>query len=179
MTRERPKTDRIACPWLIRRFIDPDAEIIYVPNSDVLTVVFELAFPIVIAAAAASGYTASRVRPKLFTAKPPEASDDNPPPLIADDALQGERPSLARAVKVIAVGGILWATPIVAAGALFGRSHVFVGQGLFFSGTAVVTFGGAYAVLSFVAQRAVTLYHWLLPGEMATASRSPKRLLAR
>lgn len=38
VTRERPKTDRIACPWLIRRFIDPDAEIIYAPNADVLAV---------------------------------------------------------------------------------------------------------------------------------------------
>src|SRR6476646_7447966 len=38
VTRERPKTDRIACPWLIRRFIDPDAEILYVPKDDVLTV---------------------------------------------------------------------------------------------------------------------------------------------
>jgi hypothetical protein len=38
VTRERPKTDRIACPWLIRRFIDPDAEIVYAPAADVLTV---------------------------------------------------------------------------------------------------------------------------------------------
>jgi len=38
VTRARPKTDRIACPWLIRRFIDPDAEILYVPNQDVLAV---------------------------------------------------------------------------------------------------------------------------------------------
>ncbi len=37
VTRARPKTDRVACPWLIRRFIDPDAEIIYVPAPDVLT----------------------------------------------------------------------------------------------------------------------------------------------
>jgi hypothetical protein len=37
VTRARPKTDRIACPWLIRRFIDPDAEILYVPAADVLT----------------------------------------------------------------------------------------------------------------------------------------------
>ncbi len=34
VTRERPKTDRIACPWLIKRFIDPDAEVLYVPTSD-------------------------------------------------------------------------------------------------------------------------------------------------
>jgi hypothetical protein len=38
VTRARPKTDRIACPWLIRRFIDPDAEILYVPSEDVLDV---------------------------------------------------------------------------------------------------------------------------------------------
>ncbi len=38
VTRERPKTDRIACPWLIRRFIDPDADILYVPRDDVLEV---------------------------------------------------------------------------------------------------------------------------------------------
>jgi hypothetical protein len=38
VTRERPKTDRIACPWLIRRFLDPDAEILYVPWDEVLTV---------------------------------------------------------------------------------------------------------------------------------------------
>jgi hypothetical protein len=38
VTRERPKTDRIACPWLIRRFIDPDAEIMYVPGAEVLAV---------------------------------------------------------------------------------------------------------------------------------------------
>jgi hypothetical protein len=38
VTRERPKTDRIACPWLIRRFIDPEAEILYVPRDDVLAV---------------------------------------------------------------------------------------------------------------------------------------------
>lgn len=37
ITRERPKTDRIACPWLIRRFIDPDAEIVYVPADEVLS----------------------------------------------------------------------------------------------------------------------------------------------
>jgi hypothetical protein len=41
VTRARPKTDRIACPWLIRRFIDPDAEILYVPTADVLTIAAE------------------------------------------------------------------------------------------------------------------------------------------
>ena len=42
ITRARPKTDRIACPWLIRRFIDPDADIIYVPADQVLSVTANL-----------------------------------------------------------------------------------------------------------------------------------------
>jgi chromate transporter len=49
---------------------------------------------------------------------------------------------------------------------LFGRSSVFAQLGIFFSETAVVTFGGAYAVLAYMAQRAVETYGWLRPGEM-------------
>jgi chromate transporter len=128
--------------------------------------VFNLAFPIVIAAAGIAGYVASRARPDLFANKPANASDTTAASLIADDALHGERPTLVRAIRILIVGLTLWAAPVVAVAVLFGRHHVFVEQGLFFSGTAVVTFGGAYAVLSFVAQRAVNVYHWLLPGEM-------------
>ena len=127
---------------------------------------FELAFPVVIAAAAVVGYVASRVRPELFVSKPSATRAGDVAPLIADDALHGDRPFLVRAMKIVVVGLVLWATPVAIAAAALGRSHVFVEQGLFFSGTAVVTFGGAYAVLSFVAQRAVNVYHWLLPGEM-------------
>jgi chromate transporter len=54
----------------------------------------------------------------------------------------------------------------VLAAAVVGRSSIFVDQGLFFSGAAVVTFGGAYAVLAYVAQQAVNVYGWLAPGEM-------------
>jgi len=130
--------------------------------------VFDLAFPIVIAAAGAAGYIGGRRRPDLFrvTSASAHGAAAGAPPLIADDALHGERPSIRRAVRIGSIGLLLWATPVAAAAALLGRHHVLVDEGLFFSGTAVVTFGGAYAVLSFVAQRAVQVYHWLLPGEM-------------
>jgi chromate transporter len=128
--------------------------------------VFEVAFPIVIGAALLIGSIASSTRPELFAAKPSAEPVNGPAPLIADDALHDERPSLSRAIKIIVIGLTLWAAPVIAAAWIFGRNHVFVDEGLFFSGTAVVTFGGAYAVLSFVAQRAVNVYHWLLPGEM-------------
>ncbi len=58
------------------------------------------------------------------------------------------------------------ALALLAAAVLAGTESVFVDEGLFFSGTALVTFGGAYAVLAFVAQRAVEVYGWLGPGEM-------------
>ena len=128
--------------------------------------VFNVAFPIAVGAAGLCGWVASHVRPNLFATKPSAVIDNGPAPLVADDALHGERPSVRRATRLIAFGAVLWAGPIVLAAVILGRSHAIVDEGLFFSGTAVVTFGGAYAVLSFVAQRAVNVYHWLLPGEM-------------
>ena len=67
---------------------------------------------------------------------------------------------------MLVVSLILWVTPLLLVAALAGGDSVFVDQGLFFSGTALVTFGGAYAVLAFVAQQAVEVYGWLAPDEM-------------
>lgn len=61
---------------------------------------------------------------------------------------------------------MLWAVPLSVVAALTGTGSVFTTQGVFFSGTAVVTFGGAYAVLAHVAQQAVQHYGWLSAGEM-------------
>ena len=69
-------------------------------------------------------------------------------------------------MTILGVGVVLWFAPVLVAGLVFSRDSVFVDQGLFFSGAAVVTFGGAYAVLSYVAQQAVHVYGWLAPGEM-------------
>jgi len=63
---------------------------------------------------------------------------------------------------------VLWALPVVASGLIFGWDSIFVKMGLFFSKVAVVTFGGAYAVLPFVAQAAVENYAWLSPEQMIT-----------
>ncbi|MFC7486290.1 chromate efflux transporter [Knoellia sp. CPCC 206453] len=126
---------------------------------------FGAPFPAVIAVAGLFGWLFGRGRPAL-TAPKESKSDGGPPPLIADDALHTERPSGRRAALTLVIGLVLWAAPVAAAAALFGRDSVFVEQGLFFSGAAVVTFGGAYAVLSYVAQQAVTVYGWLAPAEM-------------
>ena len=128
--------------------------------------VFNIPFPIVVAGAAITGVIANKSRPQWFVKPPVVVSEQEVQPLIADEALHGNRATLAGSIKVLVIGLFLWALPVVIAVITLGRNHVFVQQGLFFSGTAVVTFGGAYAVLSYVAQRAVGVFHWLLPGEM-------------
>jgi chromate transporter len=120
----------------------------------------------VVAVAGLGGWLATRRRPAwLAAAAGHAATSDGPAPLIADDALHGERPSSARAVKILLIGLILWVTPVVVA-LLTAGDGVLVTQGKFFGLTTLVTFGGAYAVLAFVAQRAVEVYGWLTAGEM-------------
>ena len=129
--------------------------------------VFAVPFPLVVLAAGIVGYTIGRRHPDVFAAQAHgDAPTDGPAPLISDDALHLETSSRARTVKILAVGALAWGLPIVVVAAVLGADHVLVDQGRFFSGTAVVTFGGAYAVLSYVAQRAVETYGWLAPGEM-------------
>jgi chromate transporter len=69
-------------------------------------------------------------------------------------------------VRISAIALGLWFLPIMALAWLLGSNHVFVQEGVFFSKMAVVTFGGAYAVLAYVSQQAVEQYGWLAPGEM-------------
>jgi chromate transporter len=129
--------------------------------------VFGLPFPVVIAAAGATGWLLGRVAPGAFASAAHEpGGGDGPGPVIPDGALHAERPSPGRAARVLAVGLLLWSAPVLAVLITTGTDSVFTQQGLFFSGTALVTFGGAYAVLAFVAQRAVEVFHWLAPGEM-------------
>ncbi|HJQ07284.1 MAG TPA: chromate efflux transporter [Nocardioides sp.] len=133
--------------------------------SFVALTVFKIPFPLVILAAAALGWLLAKKIPGLRKA-PAHASADGPTPLIPDDALHADRPSLKRGALILVLGLVLWFTPVGIAALAWGRHSVFVDQGLFFSGAAVVTFGGAYAVLSYVATQAVNVFHWLAPGEM-------------
>jgi chromate transporter len=128
---------------------------------------FAVPFPVVVFAAALLGWLLSRRIPALRKTKAHGAAG-GPAPLISDDALHHELPSARRSLGVIALGLTLWFAPVVAFALLAGATDtdVFVDQGLFFSGAAVVTFGGAYAVLAYVAQQAVGVYGWLAPGEM-------------
>ena len=92
--------------------------------------------------------------------------------MAAVDSLLGEelpdhvRPSVGRALRVSSVWLLLWVVPVAALLIGLGQANVFSQIALFFSKMAMVTFGGAYAVLAYVAQQAVEHYHWLQPREM-------------
>ncbi len=125
-------------------------------------------FPIIIIAAGLIGYIGARGGRAEFA---PAAHGPGSNTAVIDSML-GEavpdhvRPSTGRAVRVGAVWLALWLVPVIALLAAFGQANVFSQIALFFSKMALVTFGGAYAVLAYVAQQAVEHYHWLAPREM-------------
>ena len=121
-------------------------------------------FPAIVAGAAALGFAAARLSPGWLPA--PRAE---PGPAGAADratAAPHTQPSRARALRTLAIWGTLWAVPVVGLRLWLGPDDVLSRIALFFSQAAVVTFGGAYAVLAYLAQAAVSGFGWLQPGEM-------------
>jgi chromate transporter len=131
---------------------------------------FAVPFPWIVLGAAGLGLAGARLLPAAFRAPVAHAPTGSAP--LADAILDREvpahaRPSLPRALRIAAIALVLWWAPIAAiALAGGGADAVFTRIALFFSQLAVVTFGGAYAVLSYLAQQAVETYGWLTPGEM-------------
>ena len=148
-----------------RRALTHPATVVLAIAAFIALTVFAVSFPVVIVAAGGLGWALSRRWPNLATAPAKTSADDRTTPLIPDDQLHTDQPSLRNALAVLGIGVTVWTVPIIGAGLAFGWRSIFVDQGLFFSGAALVTFGGAYAVLGYVAQHAVAA-GWLLPGEM-------------
>jgi chromate transporter len=130
---------------------------------------FNLPFPLIIFSAALIGLAGGKLWPGMFRASNshpvPEESDS----AILDDATESPlhaKPSWMRALKVAAVCLLLWWAPVFGLGAWLGPNHALFKEALFFSKAAMVTFGGAYAVLPYVSQQAVNNYHWLSAGQM-------------
>jgi chromate transporter len=113
----------------------------------VLIFFFGVSFPLIVALAAVLGF--------LWLEVPP-----------TPDAPSAARPPLAGAARTAAVWLALWFVPVAFLAAPYFAGSVLLTEALFFSKTAVVTFGGAYAVLAYIAEQAVEVHGWLLPGEM-------------
>ena len=118
--------------------------------------------------AAATGWLIGRARPDALQSKTPARTTDTDetPPLIPDDVLHAERPTARRSATVLAIGIAVWGLPLLAVALLTGTDSVFTTQSMFFTGTALVTFGGAYAVLPYVYQGAVEHHQWLTGAQM-------------
>ncbi|MEO7413948.1 MAG: chromate efflux transporter [Opitutaceae bacterium] len=128
---------------------------------------FNVPFPAIVGGAALLGWIGGKYFPQKFPASAGHSA--TPGGSVIDDSHQSAghtQPSFARAVKVIAVSVALWWAPIVIAGLWQGRDGVLAQEGIFFSKAAMVTFGGAYAVLPYVGQQAVENYGWLTAPQM-------------
>ena len=128
-------------------------------------------FPAIVLAAGIIGFIGGRRGVSAFKAGGGHGSGGGA--IVADaDTLLGEdlpdhaNPSLGQSLRVALVWLALWLAPVATLLVLLGPASVFSQIASFFSTMATVTFGGAYAVLAYVAQEAVQPYHWLTPGEM-------------
>jgi chromate transporter len=130
---------------------------------------FAVPFPLIVLGAGALG-VALRKRLPAPVAPADPAANTTDLSVVERMSRSGElahtQPRAARSVLILGVSAALWFAPLLALAAAFGRESVWLALALFFSKAAVVTFGGAYAVLAYVADQAVTTYGWLRPGEM-------------
>lgn len=128
---------------------------------------FDVPFPLIILTAALIGLAGARLGFSAFRPAPHMADPSAPrSSLLGEGMPDHARPSPAWSLRIGAVCLVLWLGPVLALLLTLGPDNVFTGIAVFFSKMAVVTFGGAYAVLAYVAQQAVETYGWLYPGEM-------------
>ncbi len=131
---------------------------------------FGVPFPLIILAAGLVGWLGGRTGSALFRAGRGHGSGRaglaEAASLLGEKLPDHAKASVAGARRAAAVSLVLWLLPVLLLLATLGTANIFSQIAVFFSEMAVVTFGGAYAVLAYVAQQAVETYHWLRPGEM-------------
>jgi chromate transporter len=130
---------------------------------------FNLPFPLIVLGAALIGYLVGRLAPQRFNNGGHRSNAKSfGPALIDDDTPTPEhaRFSLPKLWRLLLVGAALWCLPMALLTALFGWDGTFTQMGWFFTKAALLTFGGAYAVLPYVYQGAVGHYGWLTPTQM-------------
>jgi len=131
---------------------------------------FNVPFPIIIFGAALIGFLGAWTGATAFLVKGGHGDGKKDgglvDSLLGDELPEHARPTVARALRASSLWLALWLIPVVALLVTLGTGNVFSQIAVFFSKMAMVTFGGAYAVLAYVAQQAVESYGWLKPGEM-------------
>ena len=126
---------------------------------------FNVPFPIIVLSAGLIGYFAGTAAPKLVAGSAPNNAVAPSPPVVPLNS-GNARGGWIRSFKVLAVFLSLWFLPIVLLGLWRGWNDIFIDIGILFSKAAIVTFGGAYAVLGYISQQAVAHYGWIQPEQM-------------
>ncbi|OEO32387.1 chromate transporter [Devosia insulae DS-56] len=126
---------------------------------------FDVPFPAVILLAALVGFVGVRLNPALFSPPKHKAAVADLPSVIGEGFAKAS-PSFASTLRTVGIWVGLWLAPLLVIVPALGWSSSFATLWAFFSQMAMVTFGGAYAVLAYVAQEAVVNFGWLRPGEM-------------
>jgi chromate transporter len=126
-------------------------------------------FPLIVLVAALIGFVGIRVSPRFFpTAEEQEGGPDQDDILIADHDVVASGRSGVKTLRVLFIGIAVWWGPLLAVILLRGGDDTLSKEAVFFSQAAMVTFGGAYAVLAYINQAAVQHFGWLEPGQMVT-----------
>lgn len=164
----------IVCQAVFRiggRALTNNAMISIAVLSFVAIFIFRTPFPLIILTAGMVGYFAGRAGLSAFKVGGGRKGGgrtilEDRDSLLGEDTPQHAKPNLAWSLRISCILAILWLTPVAILAATLGTSNVFTQIAIFFSQMAVVTFGGAYAVLAYVAQEAVQHFGWLKPSEM-------------
>lgn len=129
---------------------------------------FTLPFPLIVLAAGLTGFIGGKLSPELFyVIKGRQVGTDDDADFVITDAVASHTaPSWEYALRTSGIWLFIWLAPLITLALTLGPDDVFTQIAFFFSQAAVVTFGGAYSVLAFIAQQAVEVYGWLQPGEM-------------
>jgi chromate transporter len=154
-----------------RRALKNDVMVALAAIAFVAIFFFGVPFPVIVLGAGVIGFVGGRIGVPAFLAGNGHGSGTAAALSDADSALGEDmpahaRPTLAWSIRIAAISLVLWLTPTAVLMATLGGGNTFTSIAIFFSKMAVVTFGGAYAVLAYVAQQAVETYGWLRPSEM-------------
>jgi chromate transporter len=129
---------------------------------------FSVPFPFIVIGAGLIGFIGGKLAPKTFQVIKGQADKDvSDEGFVITDAVASQaRPSVSKTLQTTLLWLVIWLLPFALLWLTLGGEHVFVKLAQFFSQAALVTFGGAYAVLAYVAQQAVDVFGWLNPKEM-------------
>ena len=128
---------------------------------------FSVPFPLIIVAAALIGFLGARLgRPEFAALEHSEKNTAIIDSMLGEGIPEHVRPNTARTLRLLVAWLAIWLVPVFALVIALGPDDVFSQIAIFFSKMAMVTFGGAYAVLAYVAQQAAEYYHWVTPREM-------------